>query len=159
MRDDNLDYTAIRRRVEAELQQDRRRGQIALFAVDVFIFCLFMLLTWVLVPATSSRFSMTDDVLAAMILLSIGWSVGLVMHAITALGIGSKGWIDRHRRRLLAREIEYARLGIDDDLLDESVLVQKAKRGGKLRLSDEGEMLDIVDDHYIGDEEPRQQRQ
>lgn len=159
MRNDDLDYAAIRRRVEVELQQDRRRGQTILFAVNVFLFCLFMLLTWVVVPATSSNISMSDDALATLIMLSIGWAIGLVMHSLTAFSIGSKAWMDRHRRRLLAREIEYARLGIDEELLDESALVEKVKRGGKLRLSDEGEMLDIVDEDYAGEEPRRQQRQ
>lgn len=158
MLNDNLDYAAIRRRVEAELQQDRRRGQIALFAVNAFIFGLFMLLTWFLVPATSPNTTASDDVLAAMILLSIGWTLGLILHAITALGIGSKSWIDRHRRRLLAREIEYARLGIDEALLGESMLVEKAKRGGRWQLSDEGELLDIIDDRYAGEEDRRQRQ-
>lgn len=155
MRDDSLDYAAIRRRVEAELQQERRKGQIALFAVNGLIFFIFTLVTWVLVPNTSANFTLTDDMLAAMIMLSVGWATGLFLHGLSAFAIGSKSWANRRRKQLMVREVEYARLGLDDAMLDEPV--EKAKRG-KLRLSDEGELLDIVEDNYAG-EEPRQQRQ
>ncbi|MBI5670999.1 MAG: 2TM domain-containing protein [Chloroflexi bacterium] len=155
MRDDNLDYTAIRRRVEVELQQQRRKGQIALFVVNCLIFFIFMLVTWVLVPDTSANFTLTDDMLAAMIMLSVGWATGLFLHGMAAFGIGSKSWTDQRRKQLLLREVEYARLGLDDAMLDEPA--EKTKRSGKLRLSDEGELLDIVEEDYAA-EEPRQQR-
>jgi hypothetical protein len=152
MRDNQLDYAAIRRRVEVELQQERRRGQIALFAVNCMIFFVFMMVTWVLVPSTSSNFMLTDDVLAAIIMLSVGWATGLFLHGLSAFAIGSKNWNDRRRKTLMVREIEYARLGLDDMMLDDAAPVEKAKRG-RLHLSNEGELLDIVDDEW-SDEAP-----
>lgn len=154
MRDDNLDYAAIRRRVEAELQQEHRAGQIALFLVNCLIFFVFMLVAWVLVPSTSSNFTLTDDMLAAMIMLSVGWATGVFMHGMSAFAFSSNRWAGKRRRALMLREVEYARLGLDDDLLDEPL--EKAKRG-KLRLSDEGELLDIVDDIYSDENRRRQQ--
>lgn len=156
LRDNDLDYAAIRRRVEIELQQDRRRGQTALFAVNVLLFCFFMLLVWVILPNTISSITMTSadyfssitavyNTWSAKVLLSIGWIIGLLLHGLAVYRIGSKGWTDRYRRRLLAREIEYARLGIDEDLLDEATLVEKTKGGRKSRLSDEDEMPELTD--------------
>ena len=150
MGNEALDYAAIRRRVEADVQQRRRRGQIALFFVNALIFFVFMVVTWVLVPATSSNFIRSDDVLAAMIMLSIGWTTGLLMHGLSAFAIGSARWTDRRRRQFMVREIEYARLGLDDAMLDDAAPPEKAKRG-TMRLSDEGELLDIVDDEYTAE--------
>ncbi len=155
MQNDHLDYAAIRRRVEVELQQERRRGQMALFMANSLIFFIFMLLAWVLVPNTSSSFFLSDDTLGMLIMLSIGWATGLFMHGLSAFSLSSKGWSDRHRKRLMVREIEYARLGLDDELLDEPL--EKSKRG-TLRLSDEGELLDIVDDEYAGEARHRQRQ-
>ncbi|MBI5670998.1 MAG: hypothetical protein HZC41_23640 [Chloroflexi bacterium] len=151
MRDDNLDYTAIRRRVEIELQQERRRGQTILFAINVFLLCFFMLLTWVIIPNTSVTITSSDyfgtmtaiyNAWAAKVLLSVGWTIGLLLHGLAAYANSSNGWIDRYRRRLLAREIEFARLGIDEDRLNESAPVGKAKRG-PLELSEDGEMIEV----------------
>ncbi|GIL14493.1 MAG: hypothetical protein BroJett038_32130 [Chloroflexota bacterium] len=155
MYNDQLDYAAIRRRVEAELQQKRRRGQIALFAVNCMIFFIFMLLTWVLIPSTSSNFMLRDDMLAAIMMLSVGWATGLFLHGLSAFAIGSKSWNDQQRKTLMVREIEYARLGLDDMMPDEAPPIEKAKRG-RLHLSNEGELLDIVDDEW-SDEAPRRQ--
>lgn len=145
MHNDDLDYAAIRRRVDAELQQERRRGQMVLFLVNGLIFFIFMVVTWVLVPYTSTNFALTDDMLAAMMMLSVGWATGLLLHGLSAFIYSSNRWSDRHRKQAMVREIEYARLGLDDDLLDEPL--EKAKHG-QLRLSDEGELLDIVDDEH-----------
>lgn len=157
MQSDDLDYAAIRRRVEVELQQDRRREQTILFAVNVFLFCFFMLLAWIIFPNTiSSVVNVTSadyfssitaayNAWSVKVVLSIGWIMGLLLHGLAVYRIGSKGWTDRYRRRLLAREIEYARLGIDEDLLDESTLVEKTKRR-RLESSEDGELIEILDE-------------
>ena len=156
MPNDNLDYAALRRRVEAEVQRERQRGQKALFLVNAGIFILFLLLAWLLIPNTSTNFYASDDTFGMMIMLSVGWATGLFMHGLSAFAIGSPDWMKRHRRRIMAREIEYARLGLDDDELLDDVPLEKAKRG-ELRLSDEGEVLDIVDEYASADQH-RQQR-
>jgi hypothetical protein len=85
--------------------------------------------------------------MAIMIILSIGWGVGLLLHSMSARSMG-KEWERVVRRRTARRLVQDAMLGIsdDDDPLLEIAPVEKAKRGRLIEISDEGEILDILDD-------------
>ncbi|HEX2908331.1 MAG TPA: hypothetical protein VHO69_15775 [Phototrophicaceae bacterium] len=144
MNDDQLDYTAIRRRVEIELQQGRRRSQVILFAVNCFLFALFMIIAWGILP-NEVGFSITEDAVDVMVMMAVGWLLALVMHGLTVFVVGSPGWMEKYRKRLSAREIEYARLGVDDVLQENDYVKAKRAPRDKLQLSDEGELLDIVE--------------
>jgi hypothetical protein len=157
MPNNQLDYPAIRRRVEIELQQDRRRTQIVLFAINCFLFALFMIIAWAVMPNEVSFF-ITEDAKDIMVMMAVGWMLALVIHALTVFVIGSQRWTDKHRKRLMAREIEYAMMGVDDALLEEADVKAKRTPNSKLRLSDEGELLDIVEDE-AADDPIRYQRQ
>jgi hypothetical protein len=143
---ENPDTAALRRQVEIEVRKQRRAAQTGLFIANLIIFLVFMMLAWVIVPSTAD-ISFTDDHMAIMIILSIGWGVGLLLHSMSARSM-SKEWERVVRRRTARRLVQDAMLGIsdDDDPLLEIAPVEKAKRGRLIEISDEGEILDILDD-------------
>lgn len=142
MRDD-LDYAAIRRRVELELQQDRRRSQVSLFVVNCLLFVLFMVIAWGVFP---DPLRPSYDMEGVTMLLSLGWAIALLLNGIAVLSIGSKRWLDRHRQSLTAREIKYAKMGGEDDLLETDYVKAKRTPDSRLRLADEDELIRVTEE-------------
>lgn len=152
MRDD-LDYAAIRRQVEADLDRERRRSRVALFAVDLFLLALFTLLA-ALVILVPSAGAVASNIIGGMLMLIIGWAVGVLLHGLSALGFG-QNWEREARRRHTVSVIADARLGLIGDEAGEGE-PEKRKRwaGSTFRLSEEGEILEVITD----EDEPLQSR-
>lgn len=150
MRDD-LNYTAIRRQVEADLNRERRQARVALFAVNLFLLVLFTLLAVLVIPGVGP---VTDSTIVGMLMLIIGWAVGVLLHGLSALGLG-QNWEREARRRHTASAIADARLGLIGGEVDEGEPEKRKRRsGGAFRLSDEGEILEVIAD----EDEPLQAR-
>ncbi len=130
MASDQLDMTEIRKRAEARV---RKRGEFIqhvgiYIVVNLFLwigFGLFALVTggawgWLLVPLLST----------------LGWGVGVAIHAITTYF--ETGMMERMREREIDREIqrERSRRGIAEP--DE--MPEKPKREQMVRLTDDGEL-------------------
>ena len=152
---DNLDYAAIRRQVEAELQQKRFQRQLVLFLLSGFIFLLVLVMILVALP-DSSDFINRDSLLSVVYFMAAGWVIALIFHALSTFLVNSPGWARRMRRRLTTQTLEDTMLDAEVHLA--GVPKQKVKRqqGDRLRLSDEGELLDISQEQWPDDKLKRE---
>ncbi len=158
----DLDYRAIRKRVEAGIVVQKKRTRTIMFAVSIFIYALFMIIGWGMFLSTGAQNMVApgfvdkqgDSLLVgAMIMLSMAGGMGLLFQFI-ALAIDSKASEDRMRERLVAREInnEMLRIGVDE-------VEEHEKRKGMMRLTDDGELEEVVDEQTEqADELPLKQR-
>ncbi|MBI5670997.1 MAG: 2TM domain-containing protein [Chloroflexi bacterium] len=152
MRDDNLDYAAIRRQVEAELQQKRFQRQLVLFLLSGFIFLLFLVMVLLALPDSMDSVVINrDSLLSVVYFLAAGWVVALVFHALSTFLVNSPGWARKMRRRLTAQALEDTLFDQREGLAELSAHKIKRQPGSTLRLSDEGELLDIVEDRWQDD--------
>jgi hypothetical protein len=158
----DLDYRAIRKRVEAGIVVQKKRTRTVMFAVSVFIYALFMIIGWGMFLTTGAQNLMSagfvdkqgDSILVgAMIMLSMAGAMGLLFQFIS-LAIESKRSEDRMRERLVAREInnEMLRMGMDE-------VEEHEKRKGMMRLTDDGELEEVLEDEAVQPEDlPLKQR-
>lgn len=158
----DLDYKAIRKRVEAGIVVQKKRTRTVMFVVSIFIYALFMIIGWGMFLSTGAQNLATagfvdkqgDSILiGAMIMLSMAGAMGLLFQFIS-LAIDMKGSEDRMRERLVAREInnELLRMGVDEG-------EEYEKRKGMMRLTDDGELEEVVEDEAAqADELPLKQR-
>lgn len=144
MHDDDIDYAALGRRVEEGVQRSKRALRLTMFAVSLFLFALFMFIAWVAVPATSVP--LTGDAIGAMIMLTIGWAVSLFLQGM-ALTPDTAAGERQIREQAMSREIQRI---FEARALDEMRAVEhlqrKAKRGERVAISDDGELVELVDD-------------
>ena len=142
----DLDYRAIRKRVEAGVAQQKFRTRMGLFVVTLLLYILFMALGWGMfllnggqnVPIVDAQ---GDSILVgSMVLLSMSGFFGVLFQFI-ALMTDTKRGEERIRERLVAKEInrEMLRMGLDD-------VEEHEKRKGMMRLTDDGELEDVVDE-------------
>lgn len=158
----DLDYRAIRKRVEAGIIVQKKRTRVVMFAISTFMYVLFMIIGWGMFLTTGAQNLMSvgfvdkqgDSILVgAMIMLSMAGAMGLLFQFI-ALAIDSKRSEDRMRERLVAREInnEMLRMGLDE-------VEEHEKRKGMMRLTDDGELEEVVDESAEINEEISLKRQ
>ncbi len=157
MYNDDLDYAAIRRRVEVELQQKRFQRQMVLFLLSGFIFVLFVVMLLLALP-DATDFVNRDSVLSVVYFLAAGWIVALVFHGLSTFVINSPGWARNMRRRLTVQIIEDLRLDQDAGLAERLTHQNPSPASGRLRLTDEGELLDIIEDSWPDDKSKREER-
>jgi len=142
MSQNDLDYRAIRQAVEAGLKRQKFRGRIGFLLGSVAMFIAFMVVAWIVFPSvdTTGSFSQDGFAVGSMIMLTMGWFASLMFQA-ASLYFDTKAGENQIRERLVAREInrEMMRLGEDGAGFQE-----KAKR--VMRLSDDGEIVEVVED-------------
>lgn len=142
----DLDYRAIRKRVEAGIAQQKFRTRMGLFAGSLVMYIVFMIIGWGMfvmsggqnVPIVDAQ---GDSVLvSAMVMLSMAGFFGVLFQFI-ALMTDTKRGEERIRERLVAKEInrEMLRMGMDD-------VEEHEKRKGMMRLTDDGELEEVVED-------------
>lgn len=142
MSQDQIDYRAIRQAVEAGLKKQKFRSRIGFLIGSIVMFISFVVVAWVLFPSVDSTNSFAKDGFAvgSMIMLTMGWFASLMFQAASLI-FDTKAGENQIREKLVAREInrEMLRLGEDPVAYQE-----KAKR--VMRLSDDGEILEVVED-------------
>ena len=144
----DLDYRAIRKRVEAGIAQQKFRKRMGFFAASLFCYVVFMIIAWgIFLSSGGQNFTVIgsdgqpDQILVvAMIMLSASGLMGLLAQA-KSLRLDTKRAEDQIREQLVAQEInrEMLKMGFDD--VDEH-----EKRKGMMRLTDDGELEEVVDD-------------
>ena len=153
-----LDYKALRRRAQADLQRQKMLTRWILFIVNLMLYVLFVFIAWgIFLSSGLAKFtpnipgvSQQDPLTAAMILLTVVGGIGLLFQFISALidtRIGEAKMREQVMGRLVAQEM--LRLGEDDDTLEH----EKAKR--VMRLTDEGELEDETGEDEIVELEER----
>ncbi len=155
----DLDYRVIRKRVEAGIVQQKFRTRMGLFIGSLFMYILFMLIGWGMFLASGGQNvpivdAQGDSILVgAMVLLSMSGFFGVLFQFI-ALMMETRSGEERIRERLVAREInrEMLRMGMDD-------VEEHEKRKGMMRLTDDGELEEVIEDTAALDEDvPLKQR-
>jgi hypothetical protein len=148
-----MDYKAIKDRVEKQVRKEKRLAKFILFAVNFGLFVVFMVIAWGMylrnggTPPQWENFvnfpgiarSAGDPFTNAMVMLTIGWVAALILQAVGFIidsPIGERSIRDRATGREMRREME--RLGLDE-------LEEHEKRKGMMRLTDDGE-LEAVED-------------
>jgi hypothetical protein len=141
MFDDQPNYREIQRRAAVATKQQQARVRVGLFLANIFLFVVFILMGWGII---GGRGLYEDRFFVAMLLMSLGWFTGLILH-------GSSVWLQSERglhglqQRAMAREI--ARFNLDQDEDDIPAWDEKAKR--RTRLTEDGELLDNFDDEVV----------
>lgn len=146
MSQNDLDYRAIRRNVEAGVQKQKRRARTGFFLGSIGMFLAFAFVAWVVFPATLPGFSANAGAFGSILMLTMGWLATLAFQGASLI-FDTKAGEEQIRARLTAREIhrEMMRLGADEDLYQE-----KAKR--MMRLGEDGELVEIVEDPSESDQ-------
>jgi len=142
----DLDYRAIRKRVEAGIAEKKFRTRMGLFVGSLSMYIIFMIIGWGMfltsggqnVPIVDAQ---GDSVLVgAMVMLTMAGFFSVLFQFIS-LSQDTKRGEERIRERLLAKEInrEMLRMGLDD-------VEEHEKRKGMMRLTDDGELEELVDE-------------
>jgi hypothetical protein len=153
----DLDYRAIRKRVEAGVSRQKFRVRMGFFFGTLFSYIVFLIIAWAIfltsggAEASASLASGKSDspLVGAMIMLSMSGLMGLIFQAVS-LSLDSKQGENRIRERLVAREInsEMLKMGLDE-------VEEHQKRKGMMRLTDDGELEEVVEEPAdLGDEVP-----
>jgi hypothetical protein len=122
------DYEAVRRYVEANLEQTRRSLRRTLWRIHLLLYLIVNLIGWIII--SSSGASRDLGVLIISILTTISWAVGLFLHA-RALYLESPAGERYLRTRLAMRALQ-------DPAMRET---PKPRREQIMRLSDDGELV------------------
>lgn len=148
-----MDYKGIKERVEKDVRKQKRLAKFILFATNLGLFIVFMVIAWQMflngggTPPQGAEFINLPGIAKpagnpltnALVMLSIGWAVALILQATGFFidsPIGERSMRDRATGREMRKEME--RLGLDE-------LEEHEKRKGMMRLTDDGE-LEAVDD-------------
>jgi hypothetical protein len=132
MSNDQIDYDAIRRRVQERL--NKRKEFIAHFAAYIMtnltLWILYFLVEpntlWILIPIMST----------------LGWGIGLVIHGSVVFfeSGGMDAWQEREMQKEIARE--RMRRGLPPE---DGESWEKPKRDRIMRLTDDGELIEDED--------------
>ncbi|MFN8374848.1 MAG: hypothetical protein U0694_18455 [Anaerolineae bacterium] len=151
MSQNQIDYKALRRRVEEGVKKEKNAARGVLFAISASILVMLIALGWGI--AGDAGILRDDAGLAVVAILTIATFVSVLFHGIT-LSMDTRSGDASIRERLMKRELseEMLRMGLDEDV--------EEKRKRTMRLSEDGELEEIVDespsDVVIDEEQPRQ---
>ena len=142
MRDD-IDYAALRRRVEEGVRRDKRRLRLVMLSVSAFLYVLFVAIAL----ALASTAFLSNAATGALTMLIVGWGVTLFLQGMTFAADTAAG--ERQmRQQAMAREIQRIfEQRAFEEMQAADYLERKAKRSGRLEISDDGELIEIVDDN------------
>lgn len=137
---DEIDYAALRRLVEEGVKRDKRRTRMIMMSINIFLYVLFMIIGWAMILNSSD----SAATLGVMIMFSACWGVSLFFQGMTLVADTAAG--ERQlRQQAMAREIQ--RIFEQRTSEDAGYPEHKAKRGGRLEVSDDGELVEIVDEN------------
>jgi hypothetical protein len=153
MSQDQIDYKAVRRRVEEGVEKQKRNTRATFLALSVFFMLMFSLIAFGIL--SEGNLTGNEDAIAAVVVTSIAGFMGSLFQFVS-LFLDTKSGEASMREKLIARELgeEMLKMGSEDDVQ------QKEKRA--MRLAADGELEEIVDnsasDVIIDEEAPRRRR-
>jgi hypothetical protein len=146
-----LDYRALRKQVETDLQRQKNLTRWILFIVNLFIYLLFVAISWGMFIAAGGAdltpnipgVSQSDPITGAMVMMTVAGGLGVMFNFITAM-LDTRAGEASMRAKLMGRLVsdEVMRLGEESEGLDE-----KAKRN--LSINDEGELEEVIDEEVM----------
>ncbi|MEP6987118.1 MAG: hypothetical protein ABI970_16045 [Chloroflexota bacterium] len=148
-----MDYKGIKERVEVRVRKEKRLSNFILLATNLGLYVMFLVIAWQMYLANGGTLpnwdsmvnlpgfvrSAGDPTTSALMMLSIGWAVAILLQTVGFIidsPIGERSIRDRAMGREMRKEM--TRLGMDE-------LEEQEKRKGMMRLTDDGE-LEAVDD-------------
>lgn len=142
----DIDYRAIRKRVEEGVKRQKRITRTTLFVVNICLYILFLIIGWGIFLTDPASGQSDSPLIGAMIMLSMAGFLSLLFQGI-GLSLDTRLGEESMREKLVAREInrEMLKMGLDE--ADET-----DKRKGMMRLTDDGE-LETVDETAAAEEE------
>lgn len=139
-----LDYRAIRKRAEEQIQRDKRTMRVAFFVVNFLLYILFMIIAWgMFLGNGGGRLNPSngdDPITGAMIMLSVIGFLG-VMFQFVSLMVETKAGERQMRERAMGRALSEEMLRLAEESGEPQ---EKAKH--MMQLSDDGELEAIVDE-------------
>lgn len=156
-----LDYRAIRTRVNEGLKKQKFRARLTFFLVSLFMFLVFVFIGVFMIAGQSQvspvpvgsviadASSSSGAAGGAMLMFIMGWLTSIMFQGIS-LFFDTKAGEDSMRERLVAREIGKEMMQMGTDEVEE-------KRKHMMRLSDDGELQEVVEDEATA--EIKRQRQ
>lgn len=136
---EQINLEALSQRIAAQM---RRRQAVGLFIANLIIYVVFVLLAWIVFPRSGGNFIMNDITLVTMLMMTIGWGMGIGLHWVT-IRLRPDGMAAQEQA--IAREL--LRMVREGDS-------PKRKRHDRLMLTEDGELLEIE----TGDDLGQQQR-
>ena len=148
-----MDYKGIKERVEVRVRKEKRLSKFILLATNMGLYVMFLVIAWrmyllnggtlptveMMVNIPGLTKTLGDPTTSALMMLSIGWAVAVLLQTIGFIidsPIGERSIRDRAMGREMRKEM--TRLGMDE-------LEEQEKHKGMMRLTDDGE-LEAVDD-------------
>jgi hypothetical protein len=137
MSQDQIDYKAVRRRVEEAVKQQKKVTRWIFFIVNLFMVTLFTIAGFGI--ANSQRILSNEDVVGALVMLATGSFMGVLFQFISLM-LDTKAGEASIREKVVARELGQAmlNLGVDEDI--------ETKRKRVMRLAEDGELEEIVEE-------------
>jgi O-antigen/teichoic acid export membrane protein len=153
MSQNELDYPAIRRRVEEELRREKARMRLIFFFISLLLFVIFIAIGWGVylanggtapqanIPGVSRE---ENPFTFAMTMITAAGFINLVFQLVSVIVDTKRG--ERQLReqvtgRIINKEIQ--RLGLSED----DAPREKAKR--LVRLGDDGELEEVLSDEEV----------
>jgi hypothetical protein len=149
MSQDQIDYKAVRRRVEEGVKKRKMTTRIVFFVVSLCMLILFGFIGWGM--ANDAGILTNDDAVGAMVMFMMGGAMSVLFQFI-GLSLETKAGEASIRERVMTRELgeEMLRLGMEDD--------GQQKRKRAMRLAEDGELEEIVEEESADvslEDEPR----
>ena len=127
-------FDDLRHKVEIEMAREKAKRRRLLFRINIAVYLTVMLLGWIIIPAVYGPF-LTESSALTIFALTFAGLGQLVLH-YTAVRLDTLEGEQALRERLLGRALQQS-MAQDG--------TQKTKR--TMRLTEDGELLDIVDEH------------
>ena len=147
----NVDMDALQEQIEAELAKQRGRSRVVMFAVNLLLLVTFAVISWLVLPLSQPDFIYGDATLTTLILMSIGWTTGVILHGAQTL-VDSRATDKALRERLMAEHLKNAAL--------EQIRQQDGDRAKRKRVErladDEPDTVEIAS--LLDDDEEQQRR-
>ena len=144
----DLDYRAIRKRVEEGVKRQKQITRTVLFVVNLCVYILFMIIGWgIFLSSGGAEASSAAGVgrsqsplIGAMIMLSMSGFLSIMFQGIS-LSLDTRSGEESMRSKLVSRLIsrEMLKMGLDE--ADEN-----EKRKGMMRLTEDGELEAVEDE-------------
>jgi hypothetical protein len=127
-----IDYRAVRQRVEAGVKKQKMMARVICFVVSLVMFILFLVIAWSMYVGNTGVAGNTDATTGAMIMLSAGWGSSVLFQFVLLL-FDTKIGEQSIRERVTGRELGRELLNLGEEEPDE-------KRKQMMRLTDDGEL-------------------
>lgn len=126
-----LDYKAINERVKIAVIRQRFMTRAGFFIGSLLCYAGLFVVGFGL---------FRSDSVLALFMVALGGFIGVIFQGLS-MALDTKRWEEITRERLLAKEIprEMLRMGMDD-------AEEHEKRKGMMRLTDDGELEEVVDE-------------